>query len=269
MLGGRPAGFLLRQVVEPSNYAAMWRLPRVAVHPLDFAGRYLFGRGSYPAACPVRTSSGVIAPTVFSHHDVITLNEIFCRLDYRIGPEARTIVDIGSNIGISALYFLTAAPAARCFLFEPDPRNTARLRENLLPYEGRWELTEAAVADRAGSLPFGREATGRYGGLGLDLADSIEVRCLHINSVIEGVLERAEEIDLLKVDTEGQENATVSAIRRDLLPRIRVICFETREPVNPAPELFELHYAAETARLTLRRGAPAAGDSRPVRGGVA
>jgi FkbM family methyltransferase len=257
MLGGRPVGFVLRQLAQVENYRALWRIRRVAVQPGDFLRRYLFGKGTYPARCPVRTPAGVIAPTVFSHHDVITVNEVFCRLDYRLRPDARLVVDIGSNIGISALYFLTVAPAVRCHLYEPDPRNVERLRGNLADFAERIELREVAVADRGGTVAFGREPSGRYGGIGLVHPDQIEVECLHIDAVLGGILEREGWIDLLKIDIEGLENRTVQAIRRDLLERIGAICFETREPVNPAPDLFELRYATETARLERRGGAPA------------
>jgi FkbM family methyltransferase len=252
MLGGRSPAFVLRQAGEPENYRALWRMLRTAVHPLDFALRYFLGRGPYPASCPVRTPAGVIAPTVFTHHDVITVNEIFCRVDYRLPAGARTVVDIGSNIGISALYFLTRSPSVRCHLFEPDPRNVRRLRENLAAYGERFVLTEAAVADRAGRVSFGREPSGRYGGIDSETADEIEVDCLHIDDVLRDVLELEGRLDMLKIDTEGLENRTVEAISPDLLARVGVICFETRAPVNPAPERFELRYATDTARLTNR-----------------
>jgi len=253
MLGGRPPGFVARQVLEPDNYRALARMLTTARRPLDFARRYFLGRGSYPARCAVRTPAGVIAPSVYSHHDVITINEIFCRRDYLLPEAARTIVDIGSNIGISALYFLTRSTATRCYLYEPDPRCVERLRRNLEPYRGRFTLTEAAVADRAGRARFGREPTGRYGSLEGVFAERIEVDCLHIDDVLRTVLEREGAIDMLKLDTEGLEARTVEAIHPDLLASVGVVCYETRRPVNPAPELFELRYATDTARLTNRR----------------
>jgi FkbM family methyltransferase len=252
MLGGRSPGFVLRQTVEPDNYRALWRMRKTVLHPVDFAGRYFFGRGDYPARCEVRTPAGVIAPTVYSHHDVFTINEIFCRLDYRLPADARTVVDIGSNIGISALYFLTRSPTVHCHLFEPDPRNVERLRGNLDDYGGRFTLTEAAVADRAGRVSFGREPSGRYGGVGLQHADEIEVDCLDINEVLREVLELEGGVDMLKIDTEGLENQTVQAIEPELLARVALVCFETTQPINPAPQRFELRYATDTARLINR-----------------
>lgn len=259
MFGGRSPRFIARQALEWKNYSALARMCRTCAHPLDFAGRYFMGSGSYPACIRLRTPIGVIAPTLYSHHDVLTVNEIFCRLDYYLPPDGSVVVDIGSNIGISALYFLTRSPGVRCFLFEPDPRNTERLRANLSAYQNRYELICEAVADRSGIVSFGREATGRLGGIDArlqrltslgTLEDVIEVPCGHINDVLAGVIAREDHIDLLKIDTEGMEDRTVAAIDPELLSRVRVLCYETSFPVNPAPELFDMAFATETARLT-------------------
>lgn len=252
MLGSRPLGFVVRQACERQNYLALARMLRTCVRPMDFARRYFTGAGGYPVSVAIRTPLGIVAPTAYSHHDVWTMNEVFCRLDYRPPEGSRVVVDVGSNIGISALFFLTRSPEVRCYLYEPDPRNAERLRANLASYEDRYVLAPEAVADRSGTVTFGREPTGRYGGIGLALEDEIEVSCRHINDVLVDVLEREGRVDLLKVDTEGMENRTVAAIDRDLLARVRVVCYETRSPVNPAPDLFALSFAAETVRLTNR-----------------
>src|SRR5262245_917624 len=113
----------------------MWRMRRVAVQARAMAWRYLSGRGDYPWRCAVRTPLGVVAPRTYSHHDVVTVTEVFCRHDYESPDDVRVVVDVGSNIGISALYFLTRNPHVRCHLYEPVGRNVARLRENLAGHE--------------------------------------------------------------------------------------------------------------------------------------
>jgi FkbM family methyltransferase len=184
----------------------------------------------------VRTPLGIQTPTVYSHGDVCTVTEIFCRHDYRAGSEAEVVVDIGSNIGLSALYFLTRTPRSRCYLYEPVPSNVARLRANLAAFTDRWTLNEVAVADREGRLSFGVESTGRYGGLQAfqhqdflsrwNQASFTEVQCVHINAVLAEVLAREGRIDLLKIDTEGAELDTVAAIDPDYRRRIGVIYVE-------------------------------------------
>jgi FkbM family methyltransferase len=252
VLGGREPSLVLSEVTQRQNYVALWRMFRRYPGPTKNLGRYFLGWGSYPYRCRVRTPRGEVAPTLYSHHDMWTVNEVFCREDYAVGPELRTVVDIGSNIGISALYFLTRNADARCHLYEPVPENVERLRRNLAGYERRYELHEAAVADRADRVSFGVEPTGRYGGIGLDLERSIEVESLDINRVLDGVLEREPLIDVLKLDTEGLELRTVRAIRPDLLRRVRVIYFEVDEEPEVHPELFERSFANTTCALRNR-----------------
>jgi FkbM family methyltransferase len=200
----------------------------------------------------VRTPLGIIAPTLYSHHDMWTVNEVFCREDYRSGAGLGAVVDLGSNIGISALYFLTRNTGSRCWLYEPVPENVERLRRNLAGHEDRYRLSEAAVADRAGRYEFGVEETGRYGGIGADTGRSIEVEGLDVNDVLEEVLDEVPLIDVLKVDTEGLELATVEAVRPDLLRRIRTIFFEVDEEPEVHAEIFERSFANTTCSLRNR-----------------
>ena len=198
---------------------------------------------------------GVVAPVLHSPDDMLTVNEVFCREDYRAGTDVRVVVDVGSNIGISALYFLTRGPEVRVHAFEPVPVNVERLRANLAGFSERLSLREVAVAERTGRVRFGVEPTGRYGGIGVATGRSIEVECVDVNSVLADVLERERTIDVLKLDTEGMEVATVAAIEPAHLRRIRMIYLETERPVRLWPELFEASFASQTLALRARRGA--------------
>jgi FkbM family methyltransferase len=249
MLGGRKPSLVISEVLQPRNYVALGRmLTRYPVRGKNL-GRYFFGWGDYPYRCRVRTPCGEVAPMLYSRHDMWTVNEVFCREDYAADPSLRVAVDIGSNIGISALYFLTRNNSSRCYLYEPVPANTERLERNLEQFKGRYVLSPVAVADRSGRTRFGVEPTGRYGGIGLELEGSIEVECVDINAVLLEVLEREARIDVLKLDTEGEELPTVRAIRPELLQRIETIYFEWPEEPEVHRELFEHSYANTTAAL--------------------
>jgi FkbM family methyltransferase len=214
-------------------------------------GRYFTGGGEYPYDCQVRTPRGVITVPLESHHDMLTVNEIFCREDYAVGPEVRTVVDIGSNIGVSALYFLTRNDQSKVWLYEPNPRNVERLRGNLAGYEERYTLEEKAVADFTGTAEFGVEDSGRYGGIGQETGANISVECVHINEVLASV---PGTIDVLKLDTEGFELQSVKAIDREHLERIGLVYFETeRKPEPIHPDLFESRFRNQTVRLKNRR----------------
>ena len=146
-----------------------------------------------------------MAPVIYSHHDMFTIHEIFGREDYRAGPELGVVVDIGSNIGISATYFLTRNRSSRCYLYEPVPRNVERLRRNLSAFEAPLRAAEARSAAGRGMVEFTLESTGRYGGIGVPGVEQISVQCRAISDVLDEVFERELAIDLLKIDTEGAE----------------------------------------------------------------
>jgi FkbM family methyltransferase len=242
-----------REALSGRNYAALWRMWRLYPRPLANLGRYFLGRGEYPYNCEVRTPAGLVAPTLYSTHDMWTMNEVFCREDYGADPRARVVVDIGSNIGISALFFLTRNPSCRCWLFEPVPRNVERLRRNLSGYEGRFEVREVAVADAGGRVEFGLEDSGRYGGIGVETGRSMEVACVGINDVLEEVLDSAPAVDILKIDTEGTELEIIRAIRPELLGRVRRAYLEVERRPESAPETFDSRFHNQTWVLRNRR----------------
>jgi FkbM family methyltransferase len=253
MLGGRPVWIIARNVLTLANYRSLWRMRAISLRPMEDARRYLRGWGEYPYEAAVRTPLGVVRPSLDRFEDLATLTEVFFREEYRAGPEIRTVVDIGSNIGLSALYFLTRHPEVRCHCFEPDPRNFQRLRKNLADYADRIEVYEHAVADTGGQLPFGREPTGRYGGLDRASPDTITVTVRGINEVLSEAITQAGTIDVLKIDIEGAEIRTVRAIEPALLDRVRVIYFEDFSGERLHEDQFAFSRSTDTTRLVNRR----------------
>jgi FkbM family methyltransferase len=256
-VGNRSGAAVLRAPLQRGHYRALAGMLRVYPHPLATLRRFLTGRGTYPYTVAVRTPRGTVAPTAWTSHDLSTINEIFCRLDYRAGADLGVAVDIGANIGIAALYFLTRNGDSRVHCYEPDPRNVARLRQTLAGLEDRYEVREVAVGTRDGEAEFGVEATGRYGGLRTEtvreLSGTIRVRVREVNGVLAEVLEREERIDVLKIDIEGEEEEVVAAIEPHLLDRIGVIYYETDGPAPLHAERFDHRYGCQTNRLRLRR----------------
>jgi FkbM family methyltransferase len=252
----RPIGAVARAPLEPRHYRALVNALRFTQRPWRLLARYLLGRGDYPYVCTLRTPVGSVAVTTHSPDDVVTVVEVFCRLDYPAPPDVRLVLDVGSNIGISALYFLTRNAEVRCMLYEPVPENVERLRRNLAGFEDRYTLYESAVAGEAGTAEFGVEATGRYGGIGVETGRTISVDVRGINDVVAEALGAADAIDILKLDTEGLEVATVRAIRGDLLRRVRRIYLESDTPVDDLhDDLFDRSREGQCERLVARASA--------------
>ena len=234
MFGNRSSRRILRAIFGRQHYIALINMWKYYYNFCDNLVRYLTGNGKYPYEIELKTPTGTLKPTLYCHDDLLTVNEIFCRNDYPANAGTKTIVDLGSNIGISALYFLSRNDFCKCYLFEPDKRNIEKLKMNLKGYESRYFLEEAAVSYEAGQLNFGIESTGRYGGIGLKMDEQIIVDCLNINDVLNKILEKEDYIDILKIDTEGIEQQTVKAIESTLLDRIKYIYIES----HPDHELF-------------------------------
>ena len=231
----------LSALTHPEHYVALWNMGRVYDRFWENFRRYLVGSGAYPYTPLVRTPVGRISPTLYSFHDMLTLNEVFCRIDYPAARSTSVVVDVGSNIGISALYFLTRNQLSRCYLYEPDPANVIKLEENLESYQSRYVLHQQAVSFEAGKLAFGTEATGRYGGLGVNTGTTIEVETVTINQVLKEVLRHEKHIDILKLDIEGLEEKTVAAIDPQFLDKIDRIYIEYLADA-PLPTLFPNHF---------------------------
>ncbi len=224
-VGGRSLSRIFDALVQPHHYRGLYNALGVYDNPAVRIMQYIRRTGRYPGVISVRTPTGPISINLYSPDDLVTVNEIFCRQDYQTDGLLRCVVDIGSNIGISALYFLTRNKTSKCYLYEPVPANVDRLRENLHGFE-RFEISRCAIADFAGAADFGIEPSGRYGGLQVGGNSTIRVEVKEINGELRRILAREERIDVVKIDTEGNEISTVLAIDAELMKRIGRIYME-------------------------------------------
>src|SRR5688500_17304259 len=123
------------------------------------------------------------------------------------GLEPRAIVDVGANLGASAIVFATQFPSAIVYCFEPSPANVRLLRRNVAPFANvrvfGWGLLERA------------EPVKLYTGLDGSMQNSVVRSAETTDAFEQAEMRRAsEEFDrlnsaglptLLKVDTEGCE----------------------------------------------------------------
>lgn len=232
IFGDRPLFRVFKAAFNPTYYKALLGAFTAYSNPLENLKRYVFELGDYPYEVEVRTPIGKQKITLWTSHDIRTVNEIFCRKDYPARKDINTVVDIGSNIGISALYFLTRNTHVSCYLYEPNPENTDKLLANLAGFEARYTLQKVAVDIQNTQLTFAIEQTGRYGGLVIEniyrgnCTEETIVDCRDINDILSSILEKEQKIDILKIDTEGTELRIIKAIDQDLLSRIDSIYFE-------------------------------------------
>jgi len=107
------------------------------------------------------------------------------------------ILDCGSNMGMSILYFKCVYPQARIIGFEPDPAIFRILQENVTR-NGLTDVTlvNAGLSAEAGTVTFTSDgsAGGRIGG-----QSSIEVRMERLSDYLN------DPVDFLKLNIEGEE----------------------------------------------------------------
>jgi hypothetical protein len=180
----RPFKNILSIFLKKQFYIAFINIFKNFECPLNILWRYIFRKGQYPEQFVVKTPLGKHEVRLYSSDDMMTLVECFGKLDYLAGRNISCVVDFGSNIGVSAGYFLTRNEKVNVYLYEPLPANIKKLRLNLEGFESRYELNEVAVGLENGSADFGFEATGRYGGLESDFPETIQVRVRKANEVI-------------------------------------------------------------------------------------
>ena len=108
------------------------------------------------------------------------------------------IIDGGSNIGISILYFKHVYPEARVIGFEPDPGIFKILQENIARNHLKdVTLVNAGLSIRSGMMAFVPDGSsgGRLGGE----ENSIEVETRPLSDYLAG------SVDFMKLNIEGQE----------------------------------------------------------------
>jgi FkbM family methyltransferase len=141
--------------------------------------------------------------------DFDVLNEVLVLKVYDRAPlsrEPRTILDLGSHIGASVLFWREKFPDARIVAVEPDPASFRRLARNVesLPAV---ELRNLAVSDVEGTSVFYSAQQAWISSLS-EAGRPVLVQSYTLSSLVSELAD----VDLLKIDIEGAEHR----ILRDL-----------------------------------------------------
>ena len=192
--------------------------------------------------------------------DVFVSNEYFFTSD----TQRPVILDCGSNIGMSVLYFKFLYPDARITAFEPDSDACACLQKNVATNELRdVDVHQKAVARHSGPIDFFDDPALPGSPVMSTLADRGGPR----RRVIDGVALSGfipESVDMLKLDVEGAEIGVLQDLSEsDSLLRIRRMVIEYHHHVSPGDDSLAAALAIlEAAGFTYHIGAriPHRGD---------
>jgi FkbM family methyltransferase len=150
--------------------------------------------------------------------------------EFPLAREAvRTVLDIGANVGVTALYFSQIFPNAQIFAFEPAPDNFAVLSKNVANCERIRAFNFGLGANDATLELFASDNPVNFGGYSLHAAGSdtsrkVSIVVRRVASVLKEI--SAEKIDVIKIDTEGAEWDILTAFPEPVLQNAKYITGE-------------------------------------------
>ena len=177
------------------------------------------------------------------------MDEIFLGREYAFetgAEEAPEIIDCGSNIGISILFFKRLRPRAKIIGFEPDVKTFELLRRNVTE-NGLSDvfLHNAAVSSRTGEVTFFSNSKNP-GSLVMSLlkermaGEAQQVPSVMLSSFVQGP------VDLLKMDIEGAEmDVMQELVASGALANVNAIVMEYHHHIGPKDCLSEMLHLLE------------------------
>ena len=86
----------------------------------------------------IRFLTCVFPFVIRSSIDLALLENIFLKEEYLLPTDfiPKIVIDLGANIGLSALYFRAKYPLSRIIAVEPDPKNLVSLHSNIVRAQG-------------------------------------------------------------------------------------------------------------------------------------
>lgn len=156
-----------------------------------------------------------------------------------------TMIDAGSNIGLTTIYFKNFYPNLKIACIEPDQNNFNLLKENT----NFSENPNSVVLFNAGLLGVSGkslEVTSSFRGGG-DWAKQVELtnsKETNLKSVtIQDIMQKCDfnTLDLLKIDIEGAESFLIDKeTNLDFLEKTKLISIEIHDEFNFRSQIYEL-----------------------------
>jgi len=163
-----------------------------------------------------------------SRNEIFPYWELWFEDDYELLPSFRAadtscVVDIGANVGFYTMRQARRARNGRVVSFEPSPTVFRRLQRNVEANTfGNVTLLNAAVGSAVGSLHFIEDDWSINSRVALEKSEnSVVVPCTTLDAAFDRF--GLDHVDILKVDTEGYEQAVLLGGRRALSRVSRVV----------------------------------------------
>lgn len=167
---------------------------------------------------------------LYSYKEIFT-NEIY---RFQSDKQSPFIIDCGSNIGLSVLYFKKLFPSSTIIAFEPDANNFSLLKQNVKDNKlDNVQLNEAAVWITDGEISFeANESEASH----ISYTNSPnKVKAVRLKQL----LIANNEVDFLKIDIEGAETEVIEDCK-EILYKASNIFLEYHGKANETDKLNRL-----------------------------
>ncbi|MFN8246984.1 MAG: FkbM family methyltransferase [Ferruginibacter sp.] len=189
-----------------------------------------------------------------SQSDFDIFLQVFAELQYDIkfylNFKPSVIVDCGSNVGYSILYFADLFPDAKIVGVEPDPRNFSVLQSNTASYPNV-RLYQAGIWHTSARLDI-RDSSDWSASL--EVKESLEgsLMGLPLTQIMQenGI----DEIGILKLDIEGAEKAIFEHDPHPWLSKTRCLIIELHDQVQPGTSTLFFREMARYDWITYVKG---------------
>jgi FkbM family methyltransferase len=176
--------------------------------------------------------------------DLPTFYQIFGMYEYdspSLPQSAGTIVDLGANVGLAAVFFGLKYPQAQILAVEPEGNNFSLMASNTAALGARIRRQQAAVWTHDGQINLQTDAEdgSSLGAWGVRTSDTLDnasavTKCFRLGTLLDQAGFRT--VDILKVDIEGAELQVFSEGAESWLPRVGMIIIETHDRFQPGSE---------------------------------
>lgn len=174
--------------------------------------------------------TNLLHPVMFRgiYSDFAMFEQIFIEQQYQLPLEiaAKTIIDLGANVGYASVYFANKFKNATIFALEPEQNNytiaqqNTNLYQNILLYKGAIWNTQETINVKDNGL----------GEAGFMVESGEGVNTIKAYTVAE-IMEimKVQTIDILKIDVEGAEKEIFETNFETWVPNTKIIIVETHD----------------------------------------
>ena len=186
-------------------------------------------------------------------HDLGTLYDTFVKQIYARHPavDGKTVLDIGANIGDTAVYF--GVRGAHVIAYEPDPQMCELAARNAALNNVQADFRNAGIGAANQTLSLSATADGADSMSTTLFAKSRPVNRLHVTTIPARIVAFADALRelgavfLMKFDCEGCEYPAIASVSDDDLRRVQHMIIEFHDRAQPLAE--RLAGAGFTARV--------------------